>query len=296
MKSGFIAIVGRANSGKSTLLNSLIKEKISIVSPKPQTTRDKVLGVWTDNEYQMIFVDTPGELKADNQLGDYMLRTISDATSDVDVILVVVDGHNGISDIDINVINKYTKRNVPVVVAVNKIDISQPKKLMPQLAKLNDLQGIDAVFAISAMRNRNINELKKYLTKFLNDDIMYYEADDITDKSQRYLVCELIREKILLALEDEVPHGVAVAMNKMEYNSTSKSWDIDTDIIVDSKSHKPIVLGANGSMIKKIGIEARKSIEKLLGCHIYLTLWVRVKEDWRNNKYILKEVGYNFDN
>lgn len=295
MKSGFIAIVGRPNSGKSTLINNFVKEKISIVSPKPQTTRDKVLGIWTDSQYQMIFVDTPGQLKSDSRLGDYMVRSIDDATADVDAIVVVIDGHNGISKQDIELVNKYLKRKIPLVVAVNKIDISQANKLMPELSKLNEIEGIDSVFAISAMRNRNVNDLKQYLTKFLNDDIMYFEADDITDKSQRYLVCELIREKMLLLLEDEIPHGVAVSINKMEFQQAKGSWEIDADIIVERSSHKPIVLGAGGSMIKRIGINARTSIEKLLNAHIYLTLWVRIKEDWRNSKYVMREVGYNFD-
>lgn len=290
-KTGFIAIVGLANAGKSTLLNALVRQKVSIVSPKPQTTRDSIMGVWTDDDSQIVFVDTPGFLQSKNVLGDYMLQSINTAVSDVDCILVVIDGHNGISDREIGQITRYAKNGAPIVVAVTKIDITQPEKLMPELAKLNGVSEIKEVYCVSAKRNRGVDELKSALKKYLTSDVMYFEEDDITDKSQRYLVCEIIREKVLLACENEIPHGVGVQLNKMEY--TGAAWDIDATVLVEKASHKPIVLGKHGAMIKSIGVHARESMEKMLEASVYLTLWVKVKEDWRNSQFVLNELGYS---
>lgn len=290
-KTGFIAIVGLANAGKSTLLNALIKQKVSIVSPKPQTTRDSIMGVWTDDDSQIVFVDTPGFLTSKNALGDYMLRSIDNATQDVDCILLVIDGHDGISDKELKQIIKYSKRSIPLVVAVTKIDITQPAKLMPELAKLNEYEQIDEVYCVSAKRNKGVEDLKQALKRYLKGDVMYFEEDDVTDKSQRYMVGEIIREKVLLACENEIPHGIGVAINKMQIENGS--WDIDATVIVEKASHKPIVLGKHGAMIKSIGIHARESIERLLGDKVFLTLWIKVKEDWRNNPSMLNELGYS---
>ena len=290
-KTGFIAIVGFANAGKSTLLNALIKQKVSIISPKPQTTRDSIMGIWTDDDSQMIFIDTPGFLTSKNALGDYMLKSIDTAVQDVDCILIVIDGHDGIDDKELSQIVKYRKSNVPIVVAVTKTDITQPDKLMPELAKLNGMEGISEVYCVSAKRNKGVNELKQGLKKYLTGNSMYFEEDDITDKSQRYMVGEIIREKVLLCCEQEIPHGVGVALNKMQYEDGA--WDIDATIIVEKASHKPIILGKGGAMIKGIGVHSRESIEKLLDARVYLTLWVKVKEDWRNNPSMLNELGYS---
>ncbi|MCM1289664.1 MAG: GTPase Era [Corallococcus sp.] len=290
-KTGFIAIVGLANAGKSTLLNALIKQKISIVSPKPQTTRDSIMGVWTDDDSQIVFVDTPGFLHSKNALGDYMLKSIDNAVQDVDCILIVIDGHNGISEREISQIAKYRKHGAPIVVAVTKTDITQPQKLMPELAKLNDTEGISEVYCVSAKRNKGVEELKSALKRYLKGTQMFFEEDDVTDKSQRYLVCEIIREKVLLCCDNEIPHGVGVALNKMQYENDT--WDIDATILVEKASHKPIVLGKNGSMIKGIGTHARESIEKLVDGKVFLTLWIKVKEDWRNNASVLNELGYS---
>lgn len=289
-KTGFIAIVGQANAGKSTLLNAFIKQKVSIVSPKPQTTRDNIMGVWTDEDSQMVFVDTPGFLQSKNALNDYMLKSIDSAVQDVDCILIVIDGHDGISERELAQITKYRRQNVPIVVAVTKTDITQPEKLMPELAKLNEIDGISEVYCVSAKRNRGVEELKQALKKYLTGDTMYFEEDDVTDKSERFIVCEIIREKVLIACENEIPHGIGVAINKMQLENGS--WDIDATVIVEKASHKPIVLGKHGAMIKSIGTHARESIEKLLQNKVFLTLWVKVKEDWRNNPSMLNELGY----
>ncbi|MCH5157074.1 MAG: GTPase Era [Clostridiales bacterium] len=289
-KTGFIAIVGQANAGKSTLLNSFIKQKVSIVSPRPQTTRDSIMGVWTDDDSQIVFVDTPGFLQSKNALNDYMLKSIDNAVQDVDAILLVIDGHDGFTERELQQITKYSKKEVPIIVAVTKIDITQPAKLMPELAKLNGIEGIAEVYCVSAKRNRGVEELKQALKKYLKGTQMFFEEDDVTDKSQRFIVGEIIREKVLIACEDEIPHGIGVAINKMQIEGNA--WDIDATVIVEKASHKPIVLGKHGAMIKGIGTHARASIEKLLDAPVYLTLWVKVKEDWRNNPSMLNELGY----
>lgn len=290
--SGFIALVGKPNAGKSTLLNSLIQQKVSIVSPKPQTTRDNILGIWTDDDSQMVFVDTPGMVKPQTALGDYMAKVIDQAVIDVDCIVLVIDGHDGIDQGELDLVEKYGSKDIPLVVVVTKTDISQPETLMPELNKLNGNEKIKEIYAVSAKRNKNIDDLKQGLKKYLTGKELYFEEDDVTDKSQRYLVCEMIREKILLCCDNEVPHGVGVVLNKMEYDKYHHIWDIDANIIIEKQSHKPIVLGKNGQMIKQIGSHARESIEKMLDCKVYLALWVKVKDDWRNSEYMLNEIGY----
>lgn len=292
-KSGFIAVVGRANAGKSTLVNAFVGQKISIVSPKPQTTRENILGIWTDETCQMIFVDTPGALNPKTLLGDFMVRSIEQAVVDVDCILLVIDGHDGIKQADFDLIDKYGNADAPLVVAVTKTDISQPEKMMAELAKLNKYDCIREIFAVSARRNRGVEELKTHLKNYLNDDRVYFDEDYVTDRPQRFLVCEEIREKTLLCLNEEVPHGIGISLNKMTFNEEEDRWEIDADIIVEKASHKSIVLGKKGQMIKSIGMAARESIQKMLEARVRLDLWVRVKEDWRNSERMLNEIGYN---
>ena len=292
-KSGFIAVVGRANAGKSTLVNAFVGQKISIVSPKPQTTRENILGIWTDETCQMIFVDTPGALNPKTLLGDFMVRSIEQAVVDVDCILLVIDGHDGIKQADFDLIDKYGKADAPLVVAVTKTDISQPEKMMAELAKLNKYDCIREIFAVSARRNRGVEELKTHLKNYLNDDRVYFDEDYVTDRPQRFLVCEEIREKTLLCLNEEVPHGIGISLNKMTFNEEEDRWEIDADIIVEKASHKSIVLGKKGRMIKSIGMAARESTQKMLEARVRLDLWVRVKEDWRNSERMLNEIGYN---
>lgn len=292
-KSGFIAVVGRANAGKSTLVNAFVGQKISIVSPKPQTTRENILGIWTDETCQMIFVDTPGALNPKTLMGDFMVRSIEQAVVDVDCILLVIDGHDGIKQADFDLIDKYGKADAPLVVAVTKTDISQPEKMMAELAKLNKYDCIREIFAVSARRNRGVEELKTHLKNYLNDDRVYFDEDYVTDRPQRFLVCEEIREKTLLCLNEEVPHGIGISLNKMTFNEEEDRWEIDADIIVEKASHKSIVLGKKGRMIKSIGMAARESIQKMLEARVRLDLWVRVKEDWRNSERMLNEIGYN---
>lgn len=292
-KVGYITIVGNPNAGKSTLLNSFVEQKISIVSPKPQTTRDTLLGIWTEDECQMIFADTPGTIKPKNVLGEYMAKSIDAALAGVDCILLVIDGHDGLSQSELKLVDKYSSMGIPLVVAVSKIDITQPQKLMPALSLLNEKEGIDAVFCVSCRKNKkNVKELRDYLKKFLKEGDFYYDEDDVTNKSLRFLVCEQIREKILFALDQEVPHGVGIELNKME-QSSSGMWEIDANVIVEKQSHKPIILGKGGQMLKEIATNARISMEKLLENKVFLQLWVKVKPDWRDSEYLVNQIGYN---
>ena len=292
-RSGFIALVGKPNAGKSTLLNSLVRQKVSIVSPKPQTTRNKILGIWTQDDCQMVFVDMPGIIKPKNTLGKYMEKSIDSGVRDVDCVVFVTDGHKGISDDDVALMTRYSAGGAPMVVVVTKTDICQPETLMTQLAKLNGLPFVGEVYCVSANRNKNIDMLKDGLKKYLKDDVKYFDDDDVTDKSQRFLAAEIIREKILLLCDDEIPHGVGVTINKMTYDKVKKMWDIDANIIVEKASHKPIIIGKQGRMLKQIGSYAREGLEKMLQAKVYLALWIKIKEDWRNSDFMLKEIGYD---
>ncbi len=292
-RSGFIALVGKPNAGKSTLLNSLVRQKVSIVSPKPQTTRNKILGIWTQDDCQMVFVDMPGIIKPKNTLGKYMEKSIDSGVRDVDCVVFVTDGHKGISDDDVALMTRYSAGGAPMVVVVTKTDICQPEMLMTQLAKLNGLPFVGEVYCVSAKRNKNIDMLKDGLKKYLKDDVKYFDDDDVTDKSQRFLAAEIIREKILLLCDDEIPHGVGVTINKMTYDKVKKMWDIDANIIVEKASHKPIIIGKQGRMLKQIGSYAREGLEKMLQAKVYLALWIKIKEDWRNSDFMLKEIGYD---
>ena len=292
-RSGFIALVGKPNAGKSTLLNSLVRQKVSIVSPKPQTTRNKILGIWTQDDCQMVFVDMPGIIKPKNTLGKYMEKSIDSGVRDVDCVVFVTDGHKGISDDDVALMTRYSAGGAPMVVVVTKTDICQPETLMTQLAKLNGLPFVGEVYCVSAKRNKNIDMLKDGLKKYLKDDVKYFDDDDVTDKSQRFLAAEIIREKILLLCDDEIPHGVGVTINKMTYDKVKKMWDIDANIIVEKNSHKPIIIGKQGRMLKQIGSYAREGLEKMLQAKVYLALWIKIKEDWRNSDFMLKEIGYD---
>lgn len=292
-RSGFIALVGKPNAGKSTLLNSLVRQKVSIVSPKPQTTRNKILGIWTQDDCQMVFVDMPGIIKPKNTLGKYMEKSIDSGVRDVDCVVFVTDGHKGISDDDVALMTRYSAGGAPMVVVVTKTDICQPETLMTQLAKLNGLPFVGEVYCVSAKRNKNIDMLKDGLKKYLKDDVKYFDDDDVTDKSQRFLAAEIIREKILLLCDDEIPHGVGVTINKMTYDKVKKMWDIDANIIVEKASHKPIIIGKQGRMLKQIGSYAREGLEKMLQAKVYLALWIKIKEDWRNSDFMLREIGYD---
>ena len=290
MKSGFVAILGEANVGKSTLLNAILKEKVSIVSPKPQTTRNKILGIYNDEESQIVFIDTPGIHKAKNKLDEYMSKVISTAKNDVDVILYVIDGTKKITEKAIENLNNYSK-NASVILVVNKIDDTTYAKLYPELSKCNNIENIKDIVPVSAKKSKNLDELIKVIKSYLKEDVKYFDDDIYTDQSIKFLVAEVIREKALWLLQDELPHGIAIEITK--FNEESPICEIDADIIIEKPSHKSIIIGKNGSMLKEIGTKARHDIEKLINKQVMLKLFVKIREDWRNSSSSIKSLGYN---
>ena len=291
MKSGFVAILGQPNVGKSTLLNAILKEKVSIVSPKPQTTRDKILGILNEDDCQIIFIDTPGIHNSHNKLDDYMNKAISTAKQDVDILLYVIDGTKKINVHTINTLNKATKGIDNVILVVNKIDDTTYEKLYPELNKCNALDGIRDIVPVSAIKRKNIDELIKVIKSYLKEGVRYFDDDVYTDKSIKFLTAEIIREKSLWLLQDELPHGIAVDIVRFE--DSLDICEIDADIVLERANHKQIVIGKNGSMLKNIGIKSRVDIEKLVGKQVMLKLFVKVREDWRHNSSTLKSLGYN---
>lgn len=291
MKSGFVTILGKPNVGKSTLLNKILGEKVSIVSPKPQTTRNKILGILNEPEYQIIFIDTPGKHSIKNKLDKYMDTEIEQAKKDVDIVLLVIDGSKKITETDYQFVESFEQSKQKVIVVVNKIDATSFEKLYPQLVRFNDMKFVLDIIPISARSGKNVEDLVKVIKENLTSDIRYYDEDIYTDKSLRFMVSEIIREKALMYLQDEIPHGIAVDI--VEYKEDGKKVIIDADIICERESHKPIILGNRGEMIKKIGTESRLDIEKLVDARVYLSLFVKVRDNWRNNNNQISNFGYN---
>ncbi|MCI8487192.1 MAG: GTPase Era [Clostridia bacterium] len=297
MLSGFIAILGKPNVGKSSLMNALVGEKISIVTPKAQTTRDKILGIVTDENSQMIFVDTPGVHKSETRLDNYMNKCISSAAEDVDAVVIVLDASKRITDSDTAFIENRLRSAVPVYVVLNKTDLAPYEKIYPVLEKLSYLTKADSsrnavkeIIPTSCRKGKNIDLLKSYLKSELKEGACYFEPDDITDKSERYMICEIIREKALLFLQDEIPHGIGVCIQTMTVSGGRA--EIEADVICEKDSHKAIVIGEKGGKLKTIGESARKDIEKLLGAKVFLKLFMKVREDWRNKQNVLNDIGY----
>ncbi len=290
MKSGFVAVVGRANAGKSTLVNVLVGEKVAIVSPKPQTTRDRILGVLTTENYQIAFIDTPGIYKADNLLNSVMQKTTADSTNDVDVVLFVMDAHEGISDNDRALLKKYSEPSVPTVLALTKTDIMTESLLISELKELAEV-GVDIV-PVSARKGKNIKELIKVILEKLPDGQKIFEQDIISDRSEKFMISEIMREKILLKFDKEIPHGIAIIINKFALAEGGNMYEVNLDIVCEKPNHKAILIGKGGKAIKEVSSFARADMEKFLGKKVFLTTYVKVKEDWRNSAYLLKEHGY----
>ncbi len=288
-RSGFVAILGRPNVGKSSIMNYFIGEKVAIVSDHPQTTRSKIMGVMNREDVQIVFVDTPGIHKPRTKLGTYMMKTVQEAREGVDAVLVVVDGQF-IGEGDRAIMEDVAKMHCPKFLAVNKIDVSKPEKLMPELAKLNGA-GFDEIVCVSARRGDSMDELLKLMSDAMPEGPKYFPDDMMTDQPERILCAEIIREKALLNLREEVPHGIGVDMlsiKKLRENLT----EIEADLYCEKQSHKSIVIGKQGAMLKKIGSEARADIETLLNTKVVLHLWVKVREGWRDRAADLKTLGY----
>ena len=288
-RSGFVAIMGRPNVGKSSLLNRFVGEHVAIVSNHPQTTRNKLLGVATGEDWQIVFVDTPGIHKPRTRLGEYMMKSAEDAREGVDAVLAVVDAQR-IGDGDRAVLADLSRMSCPKFLAVNKIDLVTPEKLMPQLATLNDC-GFDTIASVSARTGKNVDELLRLLIDAMPEGPKYFPDDMITDQPERLMCGEIIREKALLNLREEIPHGIGVemmAINKLSDNLT----EIHANIYCERASHKAIIIGKQGAMLRTIGSQARADIEKLMGTKVLLKLWVKVREDWRNRESDLRATGY----
>lgn len=290
-KSGFVAIIGQPNVGKSTLLNSIIDSKISIVSPRPQTTRDKILGILNEPDQQVIFIDTPGIIRPNSKLDEYMKKNIKDALKGVDVIVYVLDVKSKIDNKEIEMIENYSKSvNGNLILLVNKVDLINSKDIYEKLSLFKDMKNISDIIPTSAKKGFNTKVLKTAISKLLPEGPKYYDDSDFTDVNEKFLVSEIIREKALLFIRDEIPHGVAVKIEK--FLEKEDIVEIDALIICSKPSHKNIIIGRRGSMLKNIGKSARLDIERLLDKKVYLNTWVKVEKDWKDSLGKLKDFGY----
>lgn len=291
-KSAFIAIVGRPNVGKSSILNRLIGTKLAIVSSKPQTTRTRIMGVWTENETQLVFIDTPGLIKPKNSLGDYMVKSVTQSVAGVDACLLVAEAHTKISKADEELAARFKVLDLPAVLAINKIDLLEDKSLlMEQIAALSKLYDFDAVVPVSARDGNGMDALKEELKRLAQPGGHFFSEDTLTDQPERVIAAEIVREKILRFTDKEIPHGVAVVTERMQ--ERGDITDIDATIYCERDTHKGILIGKGGAMLKKIGSKAREDMERFFDCKINLRLWVKVKEDWRQRPEVLTSLGFD---
>lgn len=292
MKSGFISVVGRANVGKSTLMEKILKEKISIISNKPQTTRDKIQIIYNDNDSQIIFIDTPGIQTPQNKLQEKLFEFSEESLKESDIVTFVVDNSLEIGRLDNKIIEMLKVINVPKILLINKIDLLNQYEYQQIKQKYEDMDMFDVIIGISALANNNIDQYIERIKEMLDEGPAYYDRDMITDKSERFIVSEIIREKALNNLSAEVPHGIAVRIDNFKQRENKNLIDIDATIIVEKNSHKEIVIGKAGSMVKKIGMDSRKEIEKFLDSKVNLKLWVKVEKDWRKKEKLVDRFGY----
>lgn len=293
-KSAFIAIVGQPNVGKSSLLNNMLGQKIAIVSSKPQTTRTRIMGVLTEYDTQLVFIDTPGLHKPRNNLDKFMLRSVNESVAGVDACMLVVEAGKVITEGERMLTEKFSALNLPCILAINKTDIMNDKSLIaPQIAGLSKLYDFNAVVPCSARTGQGIDSLKAELRNLAYEGGYMFDEDTLTDQPERVLAAEIIREKLLRLLDKEIPHGAAVFVERMKERPESPIIDIDATIFCERASHKGIIIGKEGSMLKKIGTYARTDMEKFFGCKVNLKIWVKVKEDWRNRDNILRSLGYD---
>ena len=290
-KSGFVALIGRPNVGKSTLMNCIIGQKIAITSKKPQTTRNRIQTVYTSDEGQVVFVDTPGIHKAKNKLGDYMVNVAQHSLAEVDVVLWLVEPTDYIGAGERHIIERLKKVKSPVILVVNKIDTVKKEQLLGYIDAYRGQLDFAVIVPVSALRNDNTQVLIEQIMKYLPYGPAFYDEDTVTDQPTRQIVAELVREKVLRNIDEEIPHGVAVTIERMKYGK--KIVDIDATIICERDSHKGIIIGKGGQMLKKIGSLARPEIEDLLEQHVNLKLWVKVKKDWRDSDFLMKNFGYD---
>jgi GTP-binding protein Era len=293
MKSGFVTIIGRPNVGKSTLMNQLIGQKIAITSKKPQTTRNRIQTVYTDNSRgQIVFLDTPGIHQAKNKLGEYMVHVAENSLRDVDVILWLVEPSNYVGAGEQHIVKQLEKAKLPVILIINKIDTVEREKILEYIDTYRKIYDFDEIIPVSALRGTNLSDVIDSIYKYLPYGPMFYDEDTVTDQPKRQIVAEIIREKSLHALEEEVPHGIAVVVESMKDRKKGNMTDIEATIVCERESHKGIIIGKGGAMLKKIGSNARFEIERLLERKVNLKLWVKVKKDWRDSDSLMKNFGY----
>lgn len=289
-KSGFVSIIGRPNVGKSTLLNRLIGQKIAIISHKPQTTRNNVLGILSENNYQIVFTDTPGIHVPATKLGEFMVKSAQGAMKDADAVLFLVEPKDSIGKTEEKIMEDLRGKDIPVILVINKIDTIQKEKLFSIISKYTESFDFEAVIPISARHRDGIDLLKEELLKHICEGPMFFPEDMVTDQPERQITAELIREKLLYALDKEIPHGVAIEIFSMK--EKKNLVDIEANIYCEKASHKAIIIGKGGEMLKEVGSRAREDIEKMLEKKVLLKLWVKVKDGWRNNNYLIKNFGF----
>lgn len=292
-KSGFASIIGRPNVGKSTLLNHILGEKIAIMSDKPQTTRNRIQAIYTDEESQVIFIDTPGLHKPKTKLGDFMVKSAFETLNEVDVILFLIDDSPEIGPGDKMILEHLEKTKTPVILVVNKMDLIAPEVYVNIVENYKPFTFIKEIISISALKNQNVEILIGLVKKFMEEGPMYYPDDMITDQPERVIAGEIIREKVLCYLDEEIPHGVAVEIESMKPRKGKDLVDIRAVIVCERDSHKGIIIGKSGRKLKGIGKSAREDIEKLLGSKVFLELWVKVRPGWRDNDSMLRNFGYH---
>ncbi|RYL91583.1 GTPase Era [Sporolactobacillus sp. THM7-4] len=291
-RSGFVALVGRPNVGKSTLLNHVLGQKIAIMSDKAQTTRNKIHGIYTTDDEQVVFVDTPGIHKPKHKLGEYMTGMALQTFNEVDLILFLIDAEQGYGRGDQFIIDFLKKTSSPVFLIINKIDKVHPDALLPLIDRYRNLYNFTEIIPLSALHGQNVTALMEQIRRHLPEGPKYYPEDQVTDHPERFIAAELIREKILQLTRDEVPHSIAVVIDQMKHNEKRNIVDLQATIIVERPSQKGIIIGKAGSMLKKVGTLARKEIEALIGSRVFLELWVKVDKDWRDKEEELKNFGY----
>ena len=294
--SGFVSLVGRPNVGKSTLMNRLIGEKIAIISNKPQTTRNRVQSILTKKDFQIVFIDTPGIHRPRHKLGEYMVKSAETTLNEVDAVLMLIEPTDKILEADRLIIEKFAKVKSPVILVINKIDTVDRERVFKVIDEYRKLYDFAEIVPISAFEGTNTDELLSVIRKYLPEGPQYFPSDMVTDQPERQIASEIIREKALRLLEDEIPHGIAVEITEMKKRKEGNLVDVRATIFCEKDSHKGIIIGKHGDMLKKIGTKARGDIERLLGSPIYLELWVKVKKDWRDSDFLLKNFGYDSKN
>jgi GTP-binding protein Era len=294
-KSGFVSIIGRPNVGKSTFLNRVIGQKIAIMSDKPQTTRNKIQGVYTENDAQIIFIDTPGIHKPKHKLGDFMMKIAQNTLREVDIILFMVNVEEGFGHGDEFIIEKLKETKQPVFLILNKIDRVHPDDLLTSISQYKDKYNFAEIIPISALQGNNLETLVEQIKNYLPEGPQYYPENQVTDHPERFIITELIREKVLHLTREEVPHSIAVVMDSMERKEGTETVFIGATIIVERSSQKGIIIGKQGSMLKEVGKRARQDIEALLGSKVFLEIWVKVQKDWRNRLSNLRDFGFRED-